>query len=67
GKTDAQFTSAEPHARVGAPWVGTVFFAPSVAMHGEPGPRRDAQGADGKRLGLRRSPRPLPRLGGAQL
>ena len=27
-----------PHARVGAPWVDPVFFAPSVAMHGGPPP-----------------------------
>ncbi len=27
-----------PHARVGAPWVDTVFFAPSVAMQGGPRP-----------------------------
>jgi aminoglycoside phosphotransferase (APT) family kinase protein len=27
-----------PHARVGAPWVDMVFFAPSVAMQGGPPP-----------------------------
>ena len=27
-----------PHARVGAPWVDAVFFAPSVAMQGGPLP-----------------------------
>ncbi len=27
-----------PHARVGAPWVDAVFFAPSVAMQGGPRP-----------------------------
>jgi aminoglycoside phosphotransferase (APT) family kinase protein len=27
-----------PHARVGAPWVDLVFFAPSVAMQGGPPP-----------------------------
>ncbi len=27
-----------PHARVGAPWVDMVFFAPSVAMQGGPSP-----------------------------
>ncbi len=27
-----------PHARVGAPWVDLLFFAPSVAMQGGPSP-----------------------------
>jgi aminoglycoside phosphotransferase (APT) family kinase protein len=27
-----------PHARVGAPWVDLLFFAPSVAMQGGPPP-----------------------------
>lgn len=27
-----------PHARVGAPWLDPVFFAPSVAMQGGPSP-----------------------------
>jgi aminoglycoside phosphotransferase (APT) family kinase protein len=27
-----------PHARVGAPWIDVVFFAPSVAMQGGPPP-----------------------------